>query len=84
MIFRVFINPFVYSVLDWTTFLLPFVGINTTGIFIFMMFYKPAVDFSLVLTNLYLTNSAYEGFHTTLAPGLSDSYIGNMPSVFGF
>ena len=48
-----------------------------------IMSFKPVIRWIILVINLYMANSVYEGFHHTLAPDLSDKYTGDMPSLFG-
>ena len=44
----------------------------------------PVLSWTALALTLYLTNAVYEGFHPSLAPGLSNDYTGVMPSFFSY
>ena len=75
----IFLN-IVGAVIEFITFF--GLGLFSGWVSELIMSFKPLIRWCLLIVNLYMANSVYEGFHPTLAPDLSDKYTTDMPSLF--
>ena len=85
VVFVVFVDILFQGILSFIVPPLHILGFGLLADFIsdFIFWFVPVMRWTILGINLFLTNSVYEGFHPTLAPGLSDSESGYIPSLLG-